>query len=72
MLMRLVVLGRIAVFKHAGDTLFIAWEKEIVKCACAADYELEEKKNPSFLKTAMFTFLCVASSWINWPNFSKW
>lgn len=50
MLMRFVVLGRIAVFKYAGDILFIAWEKEMVKCACAADYELEKKKNCSILK----------------------
>lgn len=42
MLMRLIVLGRTAVFKQAGDILFIVWEEQMAKWACVADYELEE------------------------------
>lgn len=43
--MILTGLGRIAVFKHIGDVLFVVCEGEMVKFASAAHYELEDEKN---------------------------
>lgn len=65
MLMTLIVLGRIVMFKHTGDILFIVCEGVMLKFASAADYELEEKKKNSFLKTTMSVCsLCIDSSCI--------
>lgn len=45
MIMTLIVLGRNAVFKQTGDTLFTVCGGEMVKFAFKADCELEEEKN---------------------------